>query len=188
VSFGIVIVPMKRWSEKAFRVAISSWRRIEDNSMPPRVKCAANYENGRLALIQAEEDGYDGVLMLDAQGHVTEEPRGCVFIVRDGIPSTPRLTNDILESVTRDTLIRLFQEVHGLPTQEREIDRTELYVADEVFLCGTGLEITPVVKVDRFIIGNGNAGPLTMAIRDTYMATVRGENTLHPEWRLPVYI
>jgi branched-chain amino acid aminotransferase len=188
VSFGIVVVPMKRWADKPYKVCVSSWRRIEDNIMSPRIKCAANYENGRLALIQAEEDGYDGVLMLDANGNVTEEPRACVFLVRNGVPITPRLTDDVLESVTRETLIQLFREQHGLIVQERAVDRTELYVADEVFLCGTGLEVTTVVKVDRFAVGDGkNSGPVTTAIRNTYMAITRGESDLHPEWRTAVY-
>jgi branched-chain amino acid aminotransferase len=187
VSFGIVVVPMKRWSDKPYKLAISSWRRIEDNVMSPRIKCAANYENGRMAIIQAEEDGYDGVLMLDAQGNVTEEPRACFFMVRRGAPITPRITDDILESVTRDTLIQLLKQEMKLETQERAIDRTELYVADEAFLCGTGLEVTTVAKVDRFQIGNGQSGPVTSALRTLYMATTRGENSVHPEWRLPVY-
>jgi branched-chain amino acid aminotransferase len=153
----------------------------------PRIKCAANYENGRMALIQAEEDGYDGVLLLDGQGHVTEEPRACLFLVRAGVPITPKITNDILESVTRETLMQLLREQMSLTTQEREVDRTELYVADEVFLCGTGLEVTTVVKVDRFTVGSGGAGPITSALRDIYMATTRGENQVHSEWRMPVY-
>jgi branched-chain amino acid aminotransferase len=188
VSFGIVVVPMKRWSDRPFRVAISSWRRIDDNTISPRIKCAANYENGRMALIQAEEDGYDGVLMLDGQGHVTEEPRACLFLMRAGVPITPKITSDILESVTRETLMQLFREQMSLTTQERDVDRTELYVADEIFLCGTGLEVTTVVKVDRFTVGSGVAGPVTSALRDIYMATTRGENNLHPEWRMPVYV
>jgi branched-chain amino acid aminotransferase len=155
--------------------------------MPPRVKCAANYENGRLALIQAIEDGYDGALMLDAQGQVTEEPRACFFIVRDGRPVTPQITSDILESVTRDTLITLFRDVHSLDVQERDVDRTEVYIAEESFLCGSGFEVMPVTQIDRFTIGDGTPGPVTTAIRETYMATVRGENELHPEWRTPVY-
>jgi len=187
VSFGIVVAPMKRWSDKPYRLAISSWRRIDDNTLSPRIKCAANYENGRMALIQAEEDGYDGVLMLDAQGHVTEEPRACFFMVRAGVPITPRITDDILESVTRDTLIQLLREEMGIQAQERAIDRTELYVADEVFLCGSGLEVTTVAKIDRFQVGAGQSGPLTSAVRALYMATTRGENGLHPEWRLAVY-
>ena len=92
--------------------------------MPPRIKCAANYQNARMALLQAEGDGYDGALMLDASGHVTEEARGCVFAVRDGVAMTPPVTNDILESITRDTVIRLLREVHGVEVVEREIDRT----------------------------------------------------------------
>ena len=187
VSLGMAPVLMKRWIEKGFRLAISSWRRLADNIISPRIKCAANYENARMALIQAEEDGYDGVLMLDSRGHVTEEPRGCFFMVRKGVPITPPVTSDILESITRETLIQLFREEHGLEVQEREVDRTEVYIADEVFLCGTGFEVSPVMSVDRFTIGGGKVGPITAAIRGTYMATVRGENALHPEWRTPVY-
>ena len=112
------------WETRPFRLAVSSWRRIDDNSMPPRIKCAANYQNARMALIQAEDDGYDGALMLDAAGHVTEEARGCVFAVRGGAALTPPVTNDILESITRDTVIRLLRENHGVEVVEREIDRT----------------------------------------------------------------
>lgn len=187
VSLGMAPVLMNRWSKKGFKLAISSWSRLEDNILSPRIKCAANYQNGRMALIQAEEDGYDGVLMLDNRGHVTEEPRGCFFMVRDGVPITPPVTSDILESITRETLIQLFQEEHRLVVQAREVDRTELYVANEVFLCGTGFEVTPVHQIDRFEIGRGLVGPITMAIRETYMATVRGKNNLHPEWRIPIY-
>lgn len=187
VSLGIAIVPMKRWAEKPFRLAISSWRRLDDNCIPPRIKCAANYQNGRLALIQAMEDGYDGVLMLDAQGHVTEEPRACFFMVRKGIPITPPVTSEILESITRESLVQLLREEHGLEVQERVVDRTEVYVADEIFLCGSGFEISPVGSVDHFAIGNGEPGPVTVAIAETYMGIARRENGLHPEWCTPVY-
>ncbi len=188
ICFGIVVVPMHRWSDKPYKVCVSSWRRIDDNVISPRIKCAANYENGRMAVIQAEEDGYDGALMLDAHGNVTEEPRACLFLVRKGVPITPRVTDDVLESVTRDTLIQLLREQHGLTVQERAVDRTELYVADEIFLCGTGMEVTTVIKVDRFKVGDGQtSGPVTSAIRNTYMALTRGETDLHPEWRTAVY-
>ena len=192
-SLGIVIVPGDAviskggGAEKPFRLAVSSWRRIDDNSVSPRIKCAGNYQNGRMALIQAEEDGYDGALMLDGTGHVTEEARACLFMVRDGAPTTPPVTSDILESITRETLIRLLREQHRLQVEEREIDRTEVYVADELFLCGSGMEVQPVAAVDRFRIGDGGPGPLTTAVRETYMAVVSGETDLHPEWRTPVY-
>ena len=193
VSLGIVIVPgdaviaKEGGAENPFRLAVSSWRRIDDNTVSPRIKCAANYQNGRMALLQAQEDGYDGVLMLDGTGHVTEEPRACLFMVRYGVPITPPLTSDILESITRETIIQLFREEHGLEVREREVDRTEVYVADELFLCGSGMEIQPVGGVDRFSIGDGRPGAVTMAIRKTYMAIVSGDSDLHPEWRTPVY-
>lgn len=193
VTLGALVVPggaiidAGSWAEKAFRLAISSWRRISDDAMPPRIKAAGNYQNARLALIQAEHDGYDGVLMLDSMGHVTEEARGCVFLVRNGVAITPPVTNDILESITRETIIQLLTEAHGTTVQEREVDRTELYIADEVFLCGTGLGVTPVGAVDRFSVGDGNAGPLTLAIGETYLDIVTGRSASHSEWLDPVY-
>jgi branched-chain amino acid aminotransferase len=193
VSLGIVAVPSGAiidtggWETRPFRLAVSSWRRIDDNSMPPRIKCAANYQNARMALIQAEDDGYDGALMLDAAGHVTEEARGCVFAVRGGAALTPPVTNDILESITRDTVTRLLREVHGVEVVEREIDRTELYVADEVFLCGTALGVTPVGSVDRFAIGGGAPGPVTAALNETYVAVTSGRDKSRGEWLTPVY-
>ena len=143
VSFGVVIAPGNpalagdERAASSMRLAVSSWRRIDDNTMSPRIKCAANYQNGRMALIQAEDDGYDGALMLDANGHVTEEPRACIFMVRDGVVITPAVTNDILESITRDTVIQLLREAHSIDVIQREVDRTELYIADELFLAGT---------------------------------------------------
>ncbi len=193
VILGSVVVPggaiinTANWPDKTFRLAISSWRRIADDAMPPRIKVAGNYQNARLALIQAEHDGYDGVLMLDSMGHVTEEARGCVFLVRDGVAITPPITNDILESITRETVIQLLSEVHGTAVQEREVDRTELYVADEIFLCGTGLGVTPVGAVDRFTVGDGTAGSLTLAVGDTYLDIVTGRSAFHDTWLDPVY-
>lgn len=194
VSLGIVLVPgetvisRERATENSMRLAISSWRRIDDNSLSPRIKCAANYQNGRMALLQAKEDGYDGVLLLDVNGHVTEEARGCFFMVRRGTPSTPPVTSDILESITRETIIQLLSEEHGLCVREQEVDRTEVYVADEIFLCGTGFEVTPVSQVDRFQIGDGRPGPVTTAIKTTLIHIARGEGDRHLEWRIPVYV
>ena len=181
------VIPAGGWAGKPFRMAVSSWRRIEDNSMPPRIKSSANYQNARLALIQAEEDGYDGAVLLDRSGHVTEEARACVFIVRDGTPVTPPVYNDILESITRETVIQLLREAHGLEVVEREVDRTELYVADEVFLAGTGLGVTPVGVVDRFEVADTSPGPVTSAIGVTYAAVANGDSDAHTEWRTPVY-
>ena len=193
VSLGIIGVPAASvvdtggWDSRPFRLAVSSWRRIEDNTTPPRIKCAANYQNARLALLQAETDGYDGALMLDARGHVTEEARACLFISRDGTVLTPPVTSDILESITRDTVITLLREVHGIEVVERDIDRTELYVADEVFLSGTALGVTPVGAVDRFDVGDGTPGPITSAVNRTYVGAASGRDKSRSGWLRPVY-
>jgi len=193
VSLGVVVadagavLDTRGWRAKPFRLAISSWRRIEDNSVPPRIKSAANYQNARLALLQGEEDGYDGVLMLDTRGHITEEARACFFMVRGGEVITPPITSDILESISRDTAIELLREQHGMLVQQREVDRTEAYVADEVFLCGTALGVTPVGRVDRFDVGDGGPGPITSALAATYVETTTGSSGRHPEWRTAVY-
>ncbi len=189
VGVGIVSLPKINLfdTEGSLRCCVSSWRRIEDDSMPPRIKAAANYHNGRLALIQAKLDGYDGVILLDRAGKVTEGPTSCLFIARGGKVITPPLTGGILESITRETLIELFKEAHGVEVQEREVDRTELYLADEAFFCGTGAEITPIVSIDRHELGDGKPGPLTGAIRETYLSITRGLTPAHSEWRTPVY-
>jgi branched-chain amino acid aminotransferase len=193
VSLGIIAVPSGAvvdtggWDSRPFRLAVSSWRKIEDNMTPPRIKCAANYQNARLALLQAETDGYDGALMLDARGHVTEEARACIFAVRDGSVITPPVTSDILESITRDTVISLLREVHGVEVVERDVDRTELYVADELFLCGTALGVTPVGSVDRFDVGRGAPGPIASAVNRTYVDAASGRDESRSAWLTPVY-
>jgi branched-chain amino acid aminotransferase len=174
-------------SPEGIHCCVSSWRRITDGTIPPRIKCGANYQNARLALLQAQADGYDGAIMLNEAGKVSEDPRACFFMVRDGVPITPPVTSNILESITRDTLIQLFKEVHDVKVEVRDIDRTELYIADEAFLCGSGTEVSPIASIDRHKLGEGVPGPLTGKIRSTYLQVVRGELPLHPEWRTPVY-
>jgi branched-chain amino acid aminotransferase len=169
-------------------VAVSSWRRIDDNSMPARVKAVANYNNGRLATLQARADGYDNAIILTQQGYVSESPGSCFFMVRDGVPVTPGVNNDILESVTRATVMRLFKEYLGRETAERNIGRTELYAAEETFFCGSGYEIQPILTIDRQKVGTGKPGELTRALQQKYFAIVRGETADHPEWRVPVYL
>ena len=188
VSQAVIVTPKGGWfdgKELGIHTCFSSWQRISDNSLPPRIKCAANYQNARLALLQARLDGYDSTLMLNAAGKVAEEPRGCVFICRNGQVITPTITSDILESITRATLIQLFLEVHGIKVLERDVDRTEFYAADEAFICGSGLEVAPILSIDRFKIGRGQAGEMTMAIRDTYLKTVTGEISEYQNWLTP---
>jgi len=168
--------------------AVSSWRRINDNSMPARVKAVANYNNGRLATLQARADGYDNAIILTQEGYVSESPGSCFFMVRDGVPVTPGVTNDILESVTRATVMRISKEYLGRETVERNIGRTELYAAEETFFCGSGYEIQPILTIDRQPVGTGKPGELTRALQQKYFSIVRGETADHAEWRVPVYL
>ena len=165
---------------------VSSWRRLPDNASPPRSKSTANYLNSRLAGLEAKTNNYHGAIMLTERGTVAEGPGGCIFIVRDGRLVTPGVTSGILESVTRDTLLTVALE-DGIERAERDIDRTELYIADEVFYCGTGQEIVPIVSVDRMTVGAGTPGPLTRALQKRYDDLVRGHVNAHGEWRRPVY-
>ncbi|HWT09706.1 MAG TPA: branched-chain-amino-acid transaminase [Roseomonas sp.] len=171
--------------ETGLSLGVSSWTRIADNTMPARIKATANYHAGRIATLQSKADGYDGPILLTRDGKVSESAGACLFMVRDGVVITPARDSDILESVTRDTVLELAAEL-GLPTAERRADRTELYVADEVFLCGTGQELVPVATIDRLPVGDGKPGPITMRLQQAYESVVRGTTDAHAEWRTPV--
>lgn len=188
VGYVIAPIPTTRYFDTpGLHVGVSSWHRTADNAIPARVKAAANYQNSRLALLQAKTDGYDDAIMLNADGSVAEGPGYTLFLVRDDQPMTPSVTSNILEGVTRSTLLTLFPEALGVTVEQREIDRTELYVADEAFFCGSGYEITPILSVDRFQLGGGGVGPITQRVLTAYMNVVRGVDKRFPEWRMPVY-
>lgn len=188
VGLAVDALPRKLTHKAGIAACVSSWTRIADGTMPPRIKCSANYQNGRLAMLEARANGYDGALLLNGRGKVAEAPGACCFVVRGGVPVTPPVTADILESVTRSTLLELFRAELGQTPVEREIDRTELYVAEEAFLCGSGWEITPVLSVDRLPLGEGTgAGPVTRSMQACYFAVVRGEKPAYRAWLTPVY-
>jgi len=188
VGLAVDARPRKATTKVGISVCVSSWTRIADGSMPPRIKCSANYQNGRLATLEAKANGYDSALLLNGRGKVAEAPGACCFVVRGGVPVTPPVTADILESVTRTTLLELFRTELGQAPTERDVDRTELYVSDEAFLCGSGWEITPVLSIDRMPLGNGREpGPLTQAIQACYFAVVRGEKPAYRDWLTPVH-
>lgn len=170
----------------ALKACISSWERINDNALPPRAKVGANYINGRYAHLQARHDGYDLPIFLGQDGKVAEGAGACLFMVRNGHLVTPPTTASVLESITRDTLIVLAREA-GLTVVERPVDRTELYLADEVFLCGSAAEISPIVSVDGYVLGNSLPGPVTVNLLKAYLAVASGENLDHPEWRTVVH-
>lgn len=165
---------------------ISSWMRVPDQAMPMRVKCNANYNNGRLATVQAQGDGYDTAILMNSKGKISEGPGMCFFMVRDGKPIAPSTTNDILESITRDTVLQLLEEM-GNPTIERDVDRSEVTAADEAFFCGTAWEVTPIINIDGVPVGDGKIGPVTKALQEKYFDVCHGLSGAHPEWRMPVY-
>lgn len=188
VGYVIAPIPTTRYFETAgLHVGVSSWHRTADNAIPARVKAAANYQNSRLALLQAKTDGYDDAIMLNQDGSVAEGPGYTLFLVTEDRPMTPSVTSNILEGVTRATLLTLFPESLGVTVEQREIDRTELYVADEAFFAGTAAEVTPILSIDRRPVGEGVMGPLTAKVRDAYFRAVRDGSAPHPEWRAPVY-
>lgn len=179
-------MPSHLLSGNSKSACVSSWTRISDNVMPPRVKNISNYRNGQLAGMEAELNGYDTSLILNAQGKVAEGGGSCVMLVRDGKLITPDVTQSILESITRDALIELARVELGLEVIERAVDRTELYIADEVFMCGTAYEITPLTSIDKYDIGSGQIGPITHKLEELLDDCFRGRTGLRPNWRTPV--
>ena len=174
-------------SGRAVSCGVSSWTRISDNVMPPRVKAIANYQNSRYVADESSRHGYDFGIILNPQGKVAEISYACLYIVRDGVAITPPVTAGVLESITRDAVKRLFQDELGVPVVERDIDRTELYIADEVFICGTGAELQAVGSIDGYAIGDGGMGPTVARLEQLFHDIVRGRDARYPEWRTGVY-
>lgn len=185
VGFTAAAMPREKpkFAETGMSLGVSSWSRLADNASPPRIKSTANYHNARLTQIQAKADGYDGALMLTPGGKVSEAPIACFFMVRDGRLITPSVSSNILESITRATILTLYREMTGQDAEQREVDRSELYFAEEAFICGTGQEILPVTSIDKLPVGDGKPGSLTRQLRQRYFDIVRGNTTDHPEWR-----
>ena len=179
-------MPSQLTSGDTIDVKVSSWTRISDTVMPPRIKNISNYRNGQLATMEAKADGYDNALLLSPQGKVSEAPGACVMMVRKGQLVTPPVTDGILESITRDAIMTMARDSLGATVVERSIDRTELYLADEVFLCGTAFEVTPVASVDRYQVGNGGIGELTGKLQRLYDDVLRGREDRYAEFRTGV--
>ncbi len=173
--------PSALLSGRAGTAGVSSWTRISDNVLPPRIKAMPNYANARLASYEAQRHGYDVPIFLNTAGKVSESTGSCLFLVRDGVAITPPITASILESITRATVIELLHDM-GVPVQEREVDRTELYIADEVFSCGTAMEIYPVVRVDGYEVGTGTVGPIVARLERFYHDVVRGLDRRYDRW------
>jgi len=183
----IVSVPFGDYidTDAGVRVMTSSWRRNADEALPARGKIVGGYVNMAFQKSEAEMNGFDEAIVLTAGGHVNEASAANVFVVRDGVALTPPVYDDLLEGVTRKAMLELLEN-EGIPTEVRSIDRSELYVADEMFLCGTGVQISPVVEVDHRPVGSGEVGPIARLVRDRYFDAVRGRIPEYDHWLTPI--
>lgn len=185
---AIFCMPLGRYlSAEPIDVCVSSWWRIRETALPARAKATGGYLNSALARREAVDNGYTEAILLTEDGHVSEGSAEHVFIVRDGRLVSPPSTADNLDGITRQSLIALATEDLGIAFVERPIGRTELYIADEVFLCGTGAEITAVRSVDRRTIGDGGIGPVTRGLSEHFNAVVRGRVPARVDWLTPVW-
>jgi len=173
--------------EKGARCQTSSWRRVADTGIPARAKITGIYANSALAKTEAQLNGFDEAIMLDERGHISEGSGENIFIVMDGKLITPPPSSDILVGITRDTVMTLAREELGMDVIERDIDRTELYIADECFMTGTAAHVTPVVELDRRLIGDGKMGPVAAELVRLYFDIIKGKNAKYAPWCTPCY-
>ena len=183
----VIAVPFGDYIDTAhgIRIMTSSWRRNADEALPARGKIVGGYVNMAFQKSEAELNGFDEALVLTAGGHASEASAANLFMVRDGIVVTPPVYDDILEGITRKAMIQLATDL-GLETEVRSIDRSELYIADEVFLCGTGVQVSPVIEVDHRPIGSGEVGPVAGAIEARYFDAARGRLPEYRHWLTPI--
>jgi branched-chain amino acid aminotransferase len=184
----IFAVPFCKYidTEAGIRAQVSTWRRTDDNAIPARAKITGSYVNGALAKSEAQLNGFDEAIMLTQEGAVSEGSAENIFLVVDGTLVTPSVTDNVLEGITRRHLLDVAASL-GIPLVERSVDRTELYTADEVFLCGTGAQLAPVVEIDRRKVGGGVPGPITRRLHEVYFDAVRGRVEAYRHWLTPVY-
>lgn len=174
------------YNKKGLHCCVTSWRRISDENLSPRIKCGANYMNSRVGQREALRNGYDTCLFMNAHGKLAEGPGSCFFMVKNGCVVTPRTTDSVLESITRATVLQIAADL-GVGVEERTVDRTELYTCDEAFLCGSAMELTPVLSVDRYVIGNGTCGKITDSLHKAYLEIVTGCNAQYMQWLTGIY-
>ena len=172
-------------TSRGIKAVVASWVRVPDNAIPGRGKLSGAYINSALAKDEVEEKGGDEAIMLNTAGKVSEGSGCNLFIVRDGVLTTTPITGDILEGITRRSFLR-FAADEGIPTAQRDIDRSELYLAEEAFFCGTGVQIAAIGSIDGRPIGDGRSGPITTRLRDLFFDTVRGRSDRYAEWVTPV--
>ncbi len=179
--------PSALGESKVAHCNVSSWTRISDNVMPPRAKAITNYQNSRYVSTESRINGYDYGIILNQSGKVSEASYACLYIIRDGVAITPPVSAGILESITREVVKGLLEREMEVPVVEREVERTELYIADEAFVCGTAVEVQPIGSVDRYSVGSGEPGPLVSRLREIFHGIVRGSNPQYPHWLTAVY-
>jgi branched-chain amino acid aminotransferase len=186
---SIVAMPYGRYidKEEGAHATISSWRRVDDNAIPARGKIVGAYVNSALAKSEAMRAGFDEAIVLNRDGHISEGSAANFFLVRNGVVLTPPITDNILEGITRRTVIELLAREMGLTVVERSIDRSEIYVAEEALFVGTGVQIVAVTRVDHRPIGTGRIGPIASALRTLYFDVVRGRRPEYRNWCMPVY-
>ena len=174
----------REYNRRGLSCCVASWKRISETELSPRIKCGANYMNSRLGQREARRNGYDTCVFLNAAGKLTEGPGSCLFLVSNGVLITPALTEGVLESITRDTILQIARDL-GISVQERSVDRTELYTCQEAFLCGSAMEITPLLSVDRYDLGE--EGPITKLLHQRYLEAAKGEVEEYSHWVRPIY-
>jgi branched-chain amino acid aminotransferase len=186
---SIISVPFDKYvsNDTNAHVTVSSWRRVDDNMVPARGKIAGAYVNTAFIKTDAIRAGFDEALVLNMDGHLSEGSAENVFMVRDGVISTPRTTDNILEGITRLSIIEIARDEFGYEVVERAIDRTEVYLSDEFFMTGTAAQVTAVTQIDYRPIGNGKMGPITTQLREYYQDIVRGKVEKYRHWNHPVY-
>jgi branched-chain amino acid aminotransferase len=187
--YSIVVMPFGSYNknEDNMHVTVSSWRRIDDNTIPARGKIAGAYVNSAFIKTDAVRAGFDEAIVLNADGHISEGSAANFFMLRNGVVATPPITDNVLEGITRRTVIQLLRDELRIEVQERPIDRTEVYLADEMFFCGTGAQISAITKVDHRPVGTGKIGDVTTRLRDLYFNIVRGRIAKYRDWCYPVY-
>ena len=186
---SIVAMPYGRYIEKeeGAHATISSWRRVDDNAIPARGKIVGSYVNSALAKTEAMRAGFDEAIVLTADGHVSEGSAANFLLVRNGVVITPPITDNILEGITRRTVIELLEKEMGQRVVERSIDRSEIYVADEALFVGTGVQIVAITRVDHRPVGTGRIGPVASRLRELYFRVVRGRVAAYRHWCAAVY-
>ena len=185
----IFAIPFTRYipNDTTTHVTFSSWRRVSDNAVPPRGKLTGAYVNSALIKSDAFYAGFDEALVLNDDGHVSEGSAENFFMVRDGVVITPPLTANVLEGITRRTIMQVLREEMNLEVVEREIDRTEVFIAEEAFFCGTGVQVVAITEVDHRKVGDGKMGPIVGQLRKIYFDIVRAKNPKYRDWNVPVY-